>query len=205
MTTTLSFIDTKGGTGKTTATMYFAAVLHNRGFTCTVVDADPQGSATYWRDRADDAGNPLPFEVRSANIRDLQRGSWETDYVLIDTPPGHGDILNAARDASDLVVVPTTPAELDVERTWATLDVMGSAPVVVLLGNVDRRSTLYRDAVDAFTDTESADDVVLLSEHIPYRTAIKRGPGTLPVSFYGYDKAVDEVLGLLAALTQEEA
>lgn len=204
MATIISFIDTKGGTGKTTATMYFASVLNSRGYTCTVIDTDPQGSATYWRDRAEDSGSPLPFEVRSANIRDLQRGPWTTDFVLIDTPPGHSEILNAARDASDLVVIPTTPSELDVERTWATLEVMGTAPAVVLLGNVDRRSTLYRDAVEAFTDPEVSDDVVLLSEHIPNRTAIKRGPGTLPNNFYGYDKAVDEVLGLLAALTKEE-
>lgn len=205
MATTLAFIDTKGGTGKTTATMYFAAVLNSRGFSCTVVDADPQGSATYWRDTAEESGTPLPFDVRSANIRDLERGSWATEYVLIDTPPGHGGLLDAARDAADLVVVPTTPAALDVERTWATLDVMGAAPAVVLLGNVDRRSTLYRDAVEAFAGEDVQDEVVLLSEHIPYRTAIKRGPGTLPTDFYGYDKAVDEVLGLLAALTQEEA
>lgn len=205
MTTTVAFINTKGGVGKSSATIYFASVLVSRGYTCTVVDTDPQGSVTYWRDRAEEAGSPLPFEVRSANIRDLQRGAWATDFVLIDTPPGHSDILNAARDASDLVVIPTTPAELDVERTWATLEVMGNAPAVVLLGNVDLRSTLYRDAVEAFTDPEVIDDIVLLSEHIPYRTAIKRSPGTLPRNFFGYDKAVDEVLKLLAALAKEES
>lgn len=48
MATTITIANQKGGAGKTTTTVAVAYALANLGRRVLVLDADPQGSATYW-------------------------------------------------------------------------------------------------------------------------------------------------------------
>ncbi|ERS56474.1 hypothetical protein HMPREF1261_02472, partial [Corynebacterium sp. KPL1818] len=59
----ITAINAKGGVGKTTTTMFLATVFAHREKTVTVTDLDRQGSALEWSERAEDGGDPLPFEV----------------------------------------------------------------------------------------------------------------------------------------------
>jgi chromosome partitioning protein len=56
----LARVGFKGGSGKTTSSMYLAHALG-----ATVVDADPQGSAVEWAEVAAAAGTPLTAPVVS--------------------------------------------------------------------------------------------------------------------------------------------
>ena len=67
----IAVVNTKGGVGKTTTSVLLAHALSAHG-SVELRDADPQGSATEWAERADDAGTPLPFDVVIANQRSLR-------------------------------------------------------------------------------------------------------------------------------------
>ncbi len=44
----ISFVNQKGGVGKTTSAINFAASLKRKNYKLLFIDADPQGSATQW-------------------------------------------------------------------------------------------------------------------------------------------------------------
>lgn len=56
--TVIAISNLKGGTGKTTTAILLATALTRLGYTATVVDLDPQGSATEWAHLAAESGTP---------------------------------------------------------------------------------------------------------------------------------------------------
>lgn len=71
---TIAISNLKGGTTKTTTAIYLATALTElTDDTVTVLDLDPQGSATEWAGLADDNDAPLPFDVNPINARALTR------------------------------------------------------------------------------------------------------------------------------------
>lgn len=99
----IAFINGKGGVGKTTIALLFAAALQESGNRISLIDGDPQMSATTF----------------APNL-DLNIGE-DGDYIIVDTPPNpqHLATLEAARTA-DLVILITTPSPTDLGATAAT-------------------------------------------------------------------------------------
>uniref|UniRef100_UPI0037C05413 nucleotide-binding protein n=1 Tax=Helicobacter pylori TaxID=210 RepID=UPI0037C05413 len=53
----------KGGTGKTTVTMFLATAMQKKGYKVAVLDSDPQQSAMRWSSASEE---PLPFPTLPA-------------------------------------------------------------------------------------------------------------------------------------------
>lgn len=184
MSTIITICHLKGGTGKTTTTILLATALTRLGYSVTVYDADPQGSASEWEAQASEKGQPLPFSVTVTNPSTLTRIHAHTDYVLIDCPPGGTAAINTAINVADEIIIPTSPSEIEVDRMWDTLALAGEKKVRVLI-------TSARLGTNALNDMRSA----LQSEHIPtfrtiipLRQKIKAMWGTNPSeSLHGYD------------------
>lgn len=86
----VALANAKGGVAKTTSCIYLAAVLARRGIEVAVYDADPQSSASLWAAAAEQAGDPLPFDVLPANMATLAHlgGAPATkEWSIIDAPP----------------------------------------------------------------------------------------------------------------------
>ena len=117
----ISFLNQKGGVGKTTLALHVAVALQmqerGRGL---VIDADPQGSALDWQaQRA--AASPVP--VVGMPTPTLHRDApaiADTDYLVIDGPPRMDVMAKSAIAASDLVCIPVQPSPLDV---WAAREI----------------------------------------------------------------------------------
>lgn len=197
----IAFESSKGGTGKTTSTVHLACALAPHYARVAVVDADLQHSAADWADAAATAGDPLPFEVVSAatarglseTVRGLRhRDSDRDSLVVIDTPPGHGEMIDAATAAADLVVVTSQPSEMDVNRALSTLRVVSAAgtPAWVLLTNVGLGERL---GVALRSWLADSDTVSLAPTVIPRRTHYRESYGTTPERLGAYATLADDV------------
>lgn len=184
MTQVLTIASLKGGTGKTTSAILLATALVRRGHTVTVIDTDPQGSATEWAQRASDDGNELEFQVTVGNARTIARSMPTTDVVIIDCPPGNPQIIDAAIDAADHVIIPVRPSAIEVDRMWETLDLADGANATVLLTSV----ILSAKATEDLRALLNEEHVGVFPGNIPQREAIKNYFGVRPKQdLFGYD------------------
>lgn len=118
----VSFLNQKGGVGKTTLAVTTADALARRGHRVLVIDADPQGSALDWA--AARQGEPL-FPVvglpKAAIHKELPTLAAGYDAVVIDGPPRVYEVARSAIMASDLVLIPVQPSPYDV---WSAQEIV---------------------------------------------------------------------------------
>ena len=156
----ISIAQRKGGVGKTTLAVCIAGELHARGHDVTLLDSDPQGSASRWADPGH-----LDFRVLELPLGDELVVTWAKEvqrikakYVVIDTAPNDRS-LGAACAISDLVLVPCTPSGLDLDATTRTLELVDAVrvpphgvPRLILVPNrVDRRTLEGQQLVEELT------------------------------------------------------
>jgi chromosome partitioning protein len=117
----VSFLNQKGGSGKTTLAIHLATVLAERG-RVLLVDADPQGSALDWKaQRAADSGFPVVGLPKPTLHLEVEVLAESCDWVLVDGPPRASALTRSAVAASDLVLIPVQPSPFDL---WAARDVL---------------------------------------------------------------------------------
>lgn len=131
----VALANAKGGVAKTTSCIYLAAVLARRGIEVAVYDADPQSSASLWAAAAEQAGDPLPFDVLPANMATLAHLGGDPaarEWSIIDAPP-QGPLLDKTLAVADFVIVPTSDSPMDLQQAWDTLDCARHATRAALL------------------------------------------------------------------------
>ena len=115
----------KGGVGKTTTTVYLAAVAAARGYTPVIlVDSDRQASAAEWLEERPIDGVEVveaPSERTLARVMRTDEGT-----VVVDLPPGDERLVQAAVSAADAVVIPTRAGGVEFARVAYTLEMIPS-------------------------------------------------------------------------------
>lgn len=143
-------VNGKGGVGKTTTVMSLAGILAEK-YKVLAVDADVQGSFSWWAERAGKSiGFDLAQEVDPALLSHLRQVEGY-ELVAIDTPPAlHSQTLAAAIAIADYLILPTPPTPLDlaalIETVRTAIAPLGT-PHRVLLTRVDSRR--IREAQEA--------------------------------------------------------
>jgi chromosome partitioning protein len=104
----------KGGVGKTTTAIHFAAYLQNTAPTL-LIDGDPNRSASVWA-----RAGKLPFKV--VDERQATREARNFEHIVIDTKarPERED-LKALAEGCDLLIVPTKPDALSLDALLLTI------------------------------------------------------------------------------------
>jgi chromosome partitioning protein len=125
---TIGMLSRKGGSGKTTLAVHLAVLAQQANCRTLLIDLDPQHSAADWW-RAREADTPQLVETDPGSLRDVLEAARTdgVELVMVDTRP------SAERDAvlvaglSDLILVPTRPAILDLRAILGTVDVIKGA------------------------------------------------------------------------------
>ncbi|WP_114194394.1 AAA family ATPase [Edaphovirga cremea] len=119
----ISFLNGKGGVGKTTTSINIATCLARKGHKVVMVDTDPQGSISNWYEE----GKCL-FDLAEAasekEVYTVRKQLKEYDFVVIDGAAAISAISSAAVMVSDLVLIPVTPSPLDFAACGAILAVV---------------------------------------------------------------------------------
>jgi chromosome partitioning protein len=108
MACVISFLNQKGGVGKSTLALNVAACLATRGRTL-LIDADKQGTSSTWASLREAS----PFQVialaRENMARDAIALAARFDFTVIDGPPHAEGVTRSCIIASDFVAVPIEP------------------------------------------------------------------------------------------------
>ncbi len=129
----ITFANTKGGAGQTTAALLLTTELLHRNYRVCVIDADPQRWFSKWYEGA--ALMPrLSIEtyVSAPTIQKIvheRRSQW--DFVIVDLPGLQSPLLASAVGLSDHVIVPIQGSSMDAQ---------GGAQVLDLLRYLDRKA-----------------------------------------------------------------
>ncbi len=198
----IGVIGRKGGSGKTTIAVHLAAVFATQGKNVALVDADTQGSATYWAEPGH-----LPMQVVHRPLEhDREILAWsiavrgiDADLLVLDAPPHLNEALGGVIGLSDLVVIPCGPSGLDLIATGEAVGLVrqirdergDGKPAILLVPNrVDRRTTAGRDLAGALKDLGEPVGAVHRRPHglrgrlqcramrQRIRAAVDRAPGT---------------------------
>lgn len=160
MTCIISFVNTKGGVGKSFLSVHMAVWLSDAGHKVALVDADDQKTASKWLGNS--TGHAVGVwvlegtseEQRTEEIRMLTNDlKGDVDFVVIDTKGSAGLATNASVVKSQLVCVPLQPSASDlwpIENALSTIRLSqeirnGEPKAFLILNQTDDADVLARD------------------------------------------------------------
>jgi chromosome partitioning protein len=205
--TTIAVVNLKGGSSKTTTTAHLCAELHAAGLRVLTVDADPQGSSLHWSEAAGWPWPTIGLPVRTLHTQLAGLGGGR-DVVVIDTPPleTQAGIVSSALRAASLVVVPTAPTPIEVERLHAVRAALddvgplrpdGPPPARVLL----TRTVAGAASTGVWRRSLTEDGWNVLATSVPRLEALSQAYGDLIRPGVGpYAYVVEELLDVLGEL-----
>ena len=184
----ISFLNQKGGVGKTTLSVNVAFGLHLRGFKVVLVDSDPQQTTLTWNNIRSGDNNELPFNAIATSANSLKQLTERMiakdgyDFVVIDGAPRMTDLARAAIIASDLIIMPMQPSGADI---WATDDLKNmieeakhfkpSIISAVLLNRVFSNTKLSKEIISSLIENDWSFFDTSIKQRQIYAAAISEG------------------------------
>jgi chromosome partitioning protein len=177
----------KGGVGKTTTSIYLAALATANRNTVTLVDADPQASAAEWVEEADDYEDRFDrIDVVEAPTERLLVKTLERlepgSTAVVDPPPGHERVLAKALERASVIVVPARVGGIETAQAHAALEMVPDrTPVGLVICSARTFTRSYSEAIEYWRGAG-----VKVWGTVPERVTIAAGPGG-PLAAEGLD------------------
>jgi chromosome partitioning protein len=171
---TISLVNPKGGSAKTTMTIGIAVAAARAGYTVAVIDVDPQASVAKWKDRREIDDYPAVVSAQASRLRPTLEAARVSgvDFAFIDTAGRNDDSALLAARVSDLVLIPTRPNIIEMEVLGSVNDVLrlaGSPPALVVMNGIHPTAT--KQAEEARLMVEKLFGLATCPMHICHRNA----------------------------------
>jgi chromosome partitioning protein len=197
-----SFVQQKGGSGKSTIATNLGVCGEEEGETVLIVDLDPQHSATLWHS-ARGTNKPTVIDAMPEKLTDIVTSAPNLGVTLclIDSPSKLDDIALAAIRVADMVVCPTLPDLFNLgslQDTVHLLKAAGKLPVTVgVINNVDKageeaRIGEARAVIEKFEMTVCPQ---VIRHRADFQTAAEKGKAVIELGAKG-KAAANEIRGL---------
>ena len=196
----VALVSTKGGVGKTTLSGHIAVEAERRGAgPVALIDMDRQGSLSHWwnaRERS------TPIFAQSTHRRigsDLVRlGEMGMGLTIIDTPPAPFNIIEAAAQLADLIVMPLRAGPHDLRTLPATLSIVEplGKPVVFVLNGATVGARITNEAINLLSQYGPLAPVI--HQRVDYAASMIDGRTAMEIK--SASPAIDEIRALWAYL-----
>jgi len=117
----ISFVNPKGGTGKTTAALLLAEQLAGAGAQVAMLDCDPNQNIVTWASEREQAQRGTPFivigrppEERVVEAIDDLDGKF--DYLIVDLEGTAAQIVTFVLSRTDIAVIPFEPTPMETRQ-----------------------------------------------------------------------------------------
>lgn len=115
---TISIVNEKGGSGKTTLAVNLACKLAQEGDEVLLIDADPQRSTEAFINIRTNENLPLLFnsvtKLGDGLAREVKSLSQKYDSLVIDTGGRDSKEMRQALAIADIIIIPSVPSQYDV-------------------------------------------------------------------------------------------
>lgn len=157
MTQIISFVQQKGGVGKTTLLATLAGFMARDMARVLIVDTDPQASATHWAKH--DTSNVQYYHTTDEDILDttLDTATGKFDIILIDTIGSDSSLVAFVIAQSDVVILPFDTTVTDINCAVSTVKLVAriaktsnkDIQVAFIANRYDKRSRIGRKNMQA--------------------------------------------------------
>ena len=183
----------KGGCGKTTLSTSLASYYAGRGRDVTLLDLDPQQSASQWCRQRQQGGNddirllsiPLDRHFHAGKLQGALRQAG--DLLIIDSPAGlDGSALDALLNISRVVLVPVLPSPIDIRAATRFMQAVMLSPAnrrrprrLAVIANRARERTRMYTRLEMFLSSLKIPFLATLRDTQLYVRAAGEGCGVL--------------------------
>lgn len=178
---TWSFINQKGGSGKSTLCTQLAVHAVEAGEKVLILDVDPQGSAEAWHEKRGVDRHPGAMRCKPENLAKVIGGGglYKLTLFFLDTAPHTNNDALTAIALSDLIICPTQASLFDLhslEQTAHLLHNAGKADQArVVVNNVPPGTPKSEHAtVQMAADIAKSYGLQTCSSYVCHRTAFIR-------------------------------
>ena len=205
----ISFVNQKGGVGKTTSAINIAASLKRRNHKLVFIDADPQGSASHWQAVENNNAFEILHHPEPISKSEIEELAQNYDYLVIDAPPAISDITKSILAVTDLSIIPLSPSSLDIWSCKGTLEMIDEAlvenpdlDVKLLINRKIPGTRVGREARDSLSifDMDLLDTE--LCQRVAYIDAMTSGVSVM--QYAPSSKAAAEIENLCDEITLQE-
>ena len=197
-----SFVQQKGGSGKSTICTNLAVHAEEKGEMVLIVDLDPQSSATLWHS-ARGTNKPLVLDGQPDKLTDIiaSASTLGVSLCLINSPSKLDAIALAVIRASDMVICPTLPDLFNLGSLQDTVQLLEAAeklPVTVgVINNVDKAGEEARigEATAVMEKFKMAVCPAVIRHRPEFQTAAEKGKAVTELGAKA-KKAADEIRAL---------